>query len=189
MTRLPLLRPDQLDEAQAALRETIAGGRRAQGPQHFRLTDDDGALTGPFNALLHAPAVGTGVSGLGEAIRYGSTLSARVRELAILTGAAAWGADFERYAHEPIARAVGIDEGVITALRERRQPDLPDAAEAAAYRFCRAVVDEGTVPDDLFRATVDVLGLTQVVELTILVGYYRLLATVLEVFQVGLPGE
>ena len=36
----------------------IAAGPRSQGPQLFPLTDDDGALRGPFNAFLLAPALG-----------------------------------------------------------------------------------------------------------------------------------
>ena len=56
--RIPKYAPASLDEAQRSLYDAIAGGRRAQGPQLFRLVDDAGRLEGPFNAFLLQPRVG-----------------------------------------------------------------------------------------------------------------------------------
>ena len=54
--RLTPLGPDQLSDAQRALYERVAGGpRRKMG---ISLTDEEGALLGPFNAYLHTPELG-----------------------------------------------------------------------------------------------------------------------------------
>lgn len=58
MTRLPLLHPADLDEPQRELYEAIVGGPRGVGPQLFALTDAQGRLNGPFNAMLTAPPLG-----------------------------------------------------------------------------------------------------------------------------------
>ena len=187
MSRLPLLREDQLDEAQRAIYDGIAKGPRASGPQRFRLRHDDGSLTGPFNALLYAPRVGAALSGVGEAIRYGSGLSARLRELAILAVAAAKRADFEWYAHEPIARAAGIDDAVIAELKAGGTPVLHDPTEAAGMALVAALVAGERVGDSLFARAEAALGTDGVVELTALVGYYLTLALLLDVVDVGVP--
>ena len=187
MSRLPLLREDQLDEAQRAIYDGIAKGPRASGPQRFRLRHDDGSLTGPFNALLYAPRVGAALSDVGEAIRYGSGLSARLRELAILAVAAAKRADFEWYAHEPIAHAAGIDDAVIAELKAGGTPVLHDPTEAAGMALVAALVAGERVGDSLFARAEAALGTDGVVELTALVGYYLTLALLLDVVDVGVP--
>jgi AhpD family alkylhydroperoxidase len=187
VSRLPLLREDQLDEAQRAIYDGIAKGPRASGPQRFRLRHDDGSLTGPFNALLFAPRVGAALSGVGEAIRYGSGLSARLRELAILAVAAAKRADFEWYAHDPIARAAGIDDAVIAEIKAGGTPILDDPTEAAGMALVAALVAGERVGDSLFARAEAALGTDGVVELTALVGYYLTLALLLDVVDVGVP--
>src|SRR5580698_7913173 len=98
--RLAKLSPAELDEQQRALYDAIATGPRASGPRHFALTDADGGLEGPFNAMLLSPPVGSALQALGAAVRYGSGFDNRDREIAILVVAHAWNCAFEVYAHE-----------------------------------------------------------------------------------------
>ena len=74
MSRLPKLLPEDLDDAQRAVYDSIAGGRRAEGRQLFRLVDEHGGLEGPFNALLLQPRLGHALQALGAAVRYETTL-------------------------------------------------------------------------------------------------------------------
>ncbi|WP_123666898.1 carboxymuconolactone decarboxylase family protein [Actinocorallia herbida] len=189
MTRLPRLAPGELDPDQRALYDAITGGPRAGGPQLFALTDGQGRLNGPFNAMLFAPGVGSALQELGSAIRYRTSLSARIRELAILTVAARWDSAFERYAHEPIGRAAGLTDVEIAAVRSGTAPDLNDPAEAAALELVRALVEGDDADDAVFERAVSLSGMETVVELTTLVGYYSTLALQLRVFRIGLPGD
>ena len=61
--RVPRLRPEQLTDEQWRLYQEALEGPRGQGPQFFPLTDADGVLTGPFNAMLASPRVGTSIVG------------------------------------------------------------------------------------------------------------------------------
>lgn len=184
--RIPRLRPDQLDEAQRAVYDGIVGGPRAAGPQRFRLTEDDGSLTGPFGALLVAPAVGTAMSRLGEAIRYQTSLDDRVREIAILVVAARHRSDFEWYAHAAIGRHVGLDDELLAALFDRRRARCRNQREQAAHDLAyRAAA--GDVDDDTWQAAVDDLGPVAAVEVVLLVGYYTALATILGALRIGTP--
>jgi 4-carboxymuconolactone decarboxylase len=175
--------PDELDPAQRELYETITGGPRAAGPSPFALVDAAGRLNGPFNAMLLAPELGQALQALGAAIRYRSSLSPRVREMAILAVAARWDSEFERHAHEPAGRAAGLTEDELAALRGGSAPTLADRAEAAAMELVSALLD-GDADEVTYTHAVAVVGERAVFELTTLVGYYATLALQLRVFRV-----
>lgn len=182
--RLRRLGPADLDERQAALRERIAGGPRAAGP--FPLVHDDGSLNGPFGLMLHAPAVGSALSALGEAIRFGSSLDARTREIAILTVGASRRSTYEVWAHERVALATGFDIDEVRALVEQRwQP--ADEREAVVYQVTAALANGGTVDSPTTARLVAALGDAGAVELVTLVGYYLSLAQLMQVFGVEAP--
>jgi alkylhydroperoxidase family enzyme len=185
--RLPRLSPDDLEPAQQAVYDAIAGGPRAAGPQVFRLLDDAGRLEGPFNAMLHAPGVGLALQDLGAAVRYRTTLPDRCREIAILTLAAVRRSAFEWYAHARVGRQAGLSETELEELRALRAPDSFSAAESVTRDLVLALMQGGDLDDDEFARGRDTLGLEQVVELVTLVGYYDLLALSLRVFRTPLP--
>jgi len=175
--------PDRLTGAARELYDTITAGPRAQGPQHFALTAEDGSLRGPFDALLLSPAVGSAMQELGAAIRYRTSFTDRCRELAILLVAARWDSAFEREAHEAIALAVGFDRGEVAAIRAL---DLSGFAgvEGVVGATVLALLD-GDLDDEQWALASSTLGEPAVLELTALVGYYSTLALQLRVFRVG----
>ncbi|MFT4083492.1 MAG: carboxymuconolactone decarboxylase family protein [Nocardioides sp.] len=187
--RLAGLRPGELTAEQAAVYEHIAGGERASGPQYFELVDAEGRLNGPFNAMLLSPGLGDALQGLGAAIRYQSSLSGRVREMAILAVAAHWESEFERYAHEPIGRAAGLTEDEIAALGKHQSLTLLDPAEYVALRVVRALLASDGLDDAGYAAAREHLSEAELFELTTLVGYYATLALMMRVFDVGAPGQ
>lgn len=183
MSRIARRSPDELHGDESALYDAITGGPRAHGPQHFALTDERGALHGPFNAFLLSPALGTALQELGAAVRYATALSPRVRELAILVVAGHWHSAFEQHAHEAVGRAVGLGDDEFAALRDGRMPQLADPVERACVELCRALV-RGDVDDAQWTAAREVLGERTIFELSTLVGYYATLALQLRVFRV-----
>ncbi|MEV8376063.1 carboxymuconolactone decarboxylase family protein [Kribbella sp. NPDC056861] len=189
MSRLPHFDPADLDPGQRDLYDRITDGPRASGPQYFALTDDQGRLNGPFNALLTAPPVGEAIQQLGSVIRYRTSLPDRIRELAILVVAAGWDCAFEQYAHEPIARAAGILDSELAELRELRVPRLADEGERAAVELVLELVRDGDAADSTYDRAVSIIGNRMVFELTALVGYYSTLALQLRVFRVLTPRQ
>ncbi|WP_419926370.1 carboxymuconolactone decarboxylase family protein [Candidatus Poriferisocius sp.] len=186
MARLPGLPPADLNPEQRALYDSIAGGDRAKDAS-FPLADGSGALIGPFNALLYSPRVGDAVQQLGAALRFHGNLTAPVRELAILAVATYHDCEFERWAHEPIALRVGLTDEQVAALRAGTRPDLEAADLESAYDVCQSILHSRAISDDVYRQAVEALGEDLVVELMIVVGYYGMLAQLMNTFEVEPP--
>ena len=187
-TRLPKFEPSALDAEQRSLYDAIAGGRRAQGPQLFRLADADGRLEGPFNAFLLQPRLGSALQALGASVRYDTGLDDRCREIAILVVAAHWRSDFEWHAHEAVARAAGLGSAELAALREGRHAELA-GRESVVARTAAALVTRGDLDDAEYAEAVSHLGPAGLFELLTLVGYYATLALQLRVFRVPAPED
>ncbi len=186
--RIPKLAPAELDDEQRSLYDAIAGGRRAQGPQLFRLADADGCLEGPFNAFLLQPRLGSALQALGASVRYDTRLDDRCREIAILVVAAHWRSAFEWYAHEAVGRAAGLGDAELDTLREGRHAALA-GRESVVARTAAALVARGDLDDAEYREAVDCIGPAGLFELLTLVGYYATLALQLRVFRVPVPED
>ncbi len=182
--RLNRYKPEQLTAEQRQLYDEIVGGTRSQGRQLFSLASDDGALEGPFNAMLLAPRVGFALQALGAAIRYETSISPRVREASILMVAAKWNCEFERKAHEPLALDNGLSSDEIEEIRLHRGPAGQSSEEQAAFEVSRCLVIDGDLSDEEFERYSSVLGDEAIFELSTLIGYYSALALQLRIFRV-----
>lgn len=178
--------PHQLSPDQLRVYNAITQGPRAARAQHFEMLDADGRLMGPFGAMLLQPAVGFPLQKLGAAIRYRTRLSDREREIAILAVAGYWESSFEIAAHSRVARAVGLSEEVVQALVNNRAVPLDDPTEVTVLDVCRKLVVGEGLDDEVFDTVSGVLGLDRLYELTLVVGYYALLALQLRVFGAGI---
>jgi 4-carboxymuconolactone decarboxylase len=177
MTRLPERTRESLDAAGQAVWDRIAGGAR-------------GGVGGPFLALLGSPELCARVEQVGVFIRYACSVPVRLREIAILCVGQHWRADYEWFAHAPIAAAQGVPAAVIAAIgagAEAAAIPFDDPADRLVVEFVRALLRTGQVPDGTFASAQARLGEAGAVELTGLVGYYTLLAFQLNAFQVAPP--
>jgi 4-carboxymuconolactone decarboxylase len=187
MSRLPLLRPQDLSPQQTELYAAIMR-RRANTGQRSSMMNDDGSLRGPFNVLLHAPHVGRQVSDLGEAVRFDTSFTTRERELVTLAVAAWHRSEFEWYAHTALGRAAGLSDAEIDALERGDHDVFTNDVERQLLRFVAESL-AGDLGDDTYAQTIDRCGAERTVELAVLIGYYELLARVLDVFRVRAPND
>ena len=183
----PRLRPDQLTPAQRELYDELCSGPRADPSRPRGPVDADGRLTGPFDAMLHSPPVGGPLQRLGAALRYESALPDDVRESVICLVAGVHASSYERYAHEPLARAAGVAEPVLEVLA---RGGLPDGA-GPELRLAHALLTRAVwaAPVEAQERWVDELGPRAAFEVSTLVGYYTTLAWQLRIFDVEAPDE
>lgn len=189
--RLRHLHPDELDAEQRLLYEAVVGGARQQAhaslPPGARLTDSEGRLQGPFNALLFQADLGTALVGLTGNLRFRGQLSPRVRELVILVVASAEQSDFEWSAHAALALGLGIPDDVVSAIGAGLAVELDDPDEETACNVARALVAQGDLDDETYHRCQRTLGDSAMVEISTLVGIYQMIAMQLRLFRVAAP--
>ena len=181
--RLDLIAPADLDEAQRVLYEAITGGPRAGQAGTVPIVDEEARLLGPFAVMLLTPEVGNAMQQVGAKIRFSAALTGRERELGILAVAGELRSDFERLAHEPAARKLGLTELQVNAVLSGQVPDGLSGDEALVCRLARTMTAERNLRDEDYEAGVAALGRERLAELTWLVGYYSALALALAVFR------
>lgn len=147
-----------------------------------------GGVRGPFTVLLNSPEVAGRAGHLGAYVRYESEVPGSLRELTILATAYEWDCAYEWAAHEPIAREEGVDSTALEVVTGRESPTELAWPEAIVVRYVRELLRNHEVAEDTFRATLDHFGDTGVTELTATVGYYSMLACVLNGLRV-LPDQ
>ena len=180
-SRLPNLRYDDLDPEGRAVWDAIVGSRGAS------LVNSDGGLIGPFNAFVHAPGVGQRMSSLGQVLRFETSIERRLSEVAIITVAVLWKAEFEWWAHARMAREHGVPGEVVDAIGRGEDPPFQADDERVVYTVARQLSTEGQLGQDAFAAAERQLGQAGVVELVSLCGYYTLVSFLLNAFTVPLP--
>lgn len=155
-----------------------------QREAHDRIVEARGGIGGPYVPLLTIPDLAEAVLAVGDQIRFASALPEHVAELAVLVAVRHWEARYAWVAHSRLAVRAGLPRDVVDAIGEGREPDLGgDRAGdiAIAHRFCRALVDTGRVPDDVFAEARTAFGEAGTVALTATVGFYSLISLVLNV--------
>lgn len=182
MVEFPKLRRGDLNDEQAALWDEIV-----EGPRKASMGVPTAELGGPFNAWVQIPSFGRIGSKMGERLRFGSLLDGRSRELAILTVGAHWRAEYEFWAHARMARAEGLPEAIIEALRTGAPVPHENDTQRLVHEVARDLVRTGRVSDDLHAAASAALGYPKLVEVTALVGYYCLVSFTLNVADARLP--
>jgi len=147
-----------------------------------------GRIDGMYRSLLNHPELARRVSDLGTFLRFGAgTLPAAVRELVILWLARRLGAAYEWVKHEPPARVAGLSDTAIAALKAGQEPPDLDATQQGALAVARCVVESRSIPQDLQERLIGLVGMEGVIELVVLVGFYRMIAGVIFAFDVPLP--
>src|SRR5262245_58746686 len=163
MNRLSPVDCSDLTPEQKELYDSIASGPRAK--KRKSLVDEHGNLTGPFNAFLHNPALGKHWSAIGEMLRFRSRLDKRLFELAILVIAIHWRSGHEWASHAALARAEGVSDEIIVALKQSDPPAFARNDERIIYGLVHQLVTERRVSDAAYAEAIVLLGEEKMVEL------------------------
>ena len=172
--RFPDLRREQMSEAQKRVHDSLAGGPR-------------GGVRGPFGPLMRSPELADRVRALSDYLRFNTSLPARLNELAILITARFWGAEYEWFAHKPLALKGGLPESIANDLGQNKRPRNMKPDEELVYDFCTTLHWQHFVDDALFKRAVAMLGEQKVVDLIGVSGYYSLVSMMLNVAEIPLP--
>jgi 4-carboxymuconolactone decarboxylase len=146
-----------------------------------------GGMNGPFNVTLRSPEMGDLAQKLGAQLRFHSSLSNRLNELAILMTARFWNAQYEWSAHKKNALTAGLSPAVIDAIATGKRPNPMQPDEEAVYNFGDELLRTREVSDAAFKTVVDKFGERAAVDLTGVMGYYCFVSMMLNIDRYPLP--
>src|SRR5262249_46205662 len=140
-----------------------------------------------FQMMAHAETNLRPLLRLGASILARQQLSSRLRELAILRVANLSRATYEWVQHVPIAKATGVTDDQVAAV-EAGDPTAAcfDARDPPVLRFPDELVRAVRVSARTFALMADQSPPREIVELILAVGFYMLIARLLETTAVDL---
>jgi 4-carboxymuconolactone decarboxylase len=123
-------------------------------------------------AMNHNPDLFRSFGALSMRVHTASHLDQRTRELAILRLVAKLGAVYEWGNHAAGANASGVNDDELRAIRDGDMAAF-SARDTAVMRYAEAVEDRA-VTDEVWRDVAQHFDATELVDLTVLVGFYGL---------------
>lgn len=166
--RVPLVEPGTRPEL-AAVEARLLAGR--------------GRISRLYQVLLNSAPVAAGWERLLTAVRQQTSVPPALRELVILRVAVLNGAAFEFDAHVPHARAAGLDEARIAALRDAVPAGL-GALERRVLALTDAMTRDIVVPEKLMAELQQDFDARGLVELVATVAAYNMVSRVLVALNV-----
>ena len=173
--RLPRIPPEKMTGAQKKVAAEIAAGPR-------------GELRGPFIALLRSPELASPIQKVGEYLRYRCPLDRRIAEMATLIAARHWTQQYEWNSHHAHAMNAGLNPVIAQAIAEGRRPTSMAEDEEIVYDMLAEALHNRSVCDITYARAVAKFGEQGVIDLLAITGYYAMLAMILNVARIAIPG-
>ncbi len=178
MSRYQPTHYDDLSEGRQELFKSIATSRSLRG---------EGTLGGPFDPWLESEEMARRLVGMGDFFRFRTSVDRRYIELVILVTGQFWQAQFEWFAHEPMARKAGVSESTISAVKSGTKPEFEDQGEAIAYAIANEINQHHELSEDTYHGACAYFGRQGLSELLGLSGFYTTVSMTLNAFKIPLP--
>ena len=172
--RMPPIAADKMTDAQKKAAEELVAGPR-------------GSLVGPFVPLLRSPEFMNRLQKTGEYLRYNTKLGSSISEFIILLTARQWTQQFEWDSHYSLGLKAGVKAETIAAVAEGRRPTGMSADEEIVYDFLAELRQNQSVSDATYSRAIKRFGEQGVIDMVGIVGYYSMLAMIMNVARTPLP--
>src|ERR1700712_4264217 len=143
----------------------------------------------PYRAYIRNSELAPRLSALSDYLRWNTSLPPRLSELAILITARQWTAQYEWFAHYPLALKGGLDPKVAGDIAAGKRPDNMKDDEAALYDLAVALYRDKKVSDPIYKAALDKFGERGIMDIIGIIGYYDLVSMTLITMQAGAPND
>src|SRR5215216_443559 len=142
-----------------------------------------------FRMLAGGEGLLRAFSRFGNHLLFKSALDPVLREIAILRVGVLSDATYEMYQHDRISRGLGMSEELLAAIRNGADDPAFDELQANVMRYTDDVVQNVRASDATFNPLLDALGVQQLQELTVTIGFYMLVSRYLETFGVEIEQD
>jgi 4-carboxymuconolactone decarboxylase len=174
MPRIHFPTPESMSPEQRLVYDKIISGPR-------------GKIEGPLRAALHNPELADRWQALGALLRYQTSLSPRLSEIAILVTGRSCSSPFEWFAHRREAEKIGLEHSILEAILAQTTPAFATIDEQLVYQFALELNQTKSVSDGTYSKALAHFDARTLVELTALVGYYTMVAMTLNAHEIPLP--
>src|SRR6202047_1111082 len=177
-TRFAPLKVEELNPAQKAWADMIAAP-----PRNAKFTNP------PYRAYIRNPDLAPRLTAMTEYLRWNTSLPPRLSEMAILITARQWTAQYEWFAHYPLALKGGLDPKVAGDIAAGKRPDDMREEEAALYDLATALYRDRKVSDPIYKAALEKFGERGIMDIIGIIGYYDLVSMTLITMQAEAPND
>ena len=177
MARLPIATRESVPENQRAIFDAMVQ-ELGSVPRY-----------GPGSVMVHVPKAHQAATALNHYLRDASSLPKKIQELAMLVTARALDCQHIWNAHAASARQAGVRNETVDGLRDRQELAGLPADEAAVVRYGQEFFRTHHISRGAFQAALEQFGRQGVIELSLIMGNYSLLALLINAFDTDLPPE
>lgn len=177
MARVPAATPESIAQHQRAAFDEIVKSRGGV------------PRTGPGSVMINSPEALRRASHLSDYLRRESILPPNIQELAMLVTARALDCQYIWNAHAASGKKAGLSPELVEALREKKSLPHVRPEEEAVIRYGQEFFQTHRVSRGTFQAALEQIGVQGLTELTMLMGYYGMLAFCVNAFDGDLPSE
>ena len=143
----------------------------------YQQIEDNGArIMNFYRVVANSPGLARIAIKLGNSLISRTKLSARLRELTVMRIAKLCDCEYEWVQHTPVALQSGLTEAQLDAIGSWDKSDAFSPEERAVLEYVDEVEKHIRVTDETFQALGQYLDECQIVELTLAVGWWGMLA-------------
>ena len=156
--------------------------------------EDKDIVKRPINlnrALAHSPGAARKFGGVGNYIRFGSSLDPRLREMAILQVGYLTKSPYEYSHHLKIGRDFGVAETDVAAIETETaggDSGLPDL-DRAVLRGAREMTERMKLSDETYAVWSENLSDAHIVDLTMVIAFYNGVVRLLGALEIDVEPE
>ena len=159
MSRIPVLKRDQMDAEQQKVHDAIDA------------TTTGRVGRGPAIGFAYSPGLWESHNAAGAHHANCSLTPVQVRIVSLMT-VRHWNAAYPWGAQSASALRAGVEAPVIEAINAGEQPDFSDSVDEMVHAVAGGLLETGTLGDDLFEAAVATLGFRRMADVVGVIGHF-----------------
>ena len=169
MTRIAILKPDEMNDEQRAVIEASKANGKPYG--------------GPFWAYIRNPKLMQSLQNTGDCIAD-STLSAREQQIVVLTVARFWNAKYPWAAQCRNGLKIGLKQEEIDAINARAALPTTDKRELLAHQIANELLTDKKLSDATYAAAEASFSTEELVALVARVGSFSMTCCTANAFDI-----
>jgi 4-carboxymuconolactone decarboxylase len=174
VTRIRVLKREEMNEEQGRVFDEAKAAGNPVG--------------GPYWAYVRLPRVMRASQELGNSLRD-APLSARERQIAVLTAIRFWNAKYPWAAQARNSLAAGVEQSVIDAINAQKEPDLPNPRDRLAHEVAKELLANKGLSNATYEAAGKAFKAEELVALIAAIGQFSMVSCTANAFDLDPTAE